>query len=69
METVIIRVNNEYERKKLIDYSIGNGWQTQFFNNLLNQFIETAPKEVPITDEEIMTEIKKYRQNGSTCHF
>ena len=69
METVIIRVKNKRDRKKLIDYSIDNGWQAQIFNNLLNQFIDTAPKDVPITDDEILTEIKKFRQNGSTCHF
>jgi len=69
METVIVRVKNEHDRKKLIDYSVGNGWQAHFFNNLLNQFIDTAPKDVPITDEEIMTEIKKFRQNGNSRHF
>jgi len=68
METVIVRVKNEYDRKKLIDYSTNNGWQAHFFNNLLNQFIDTAPKNVPITDDEILTEIKKFRQNGSR-HF
>ena len=69
METVIIRVKNEYDRKKLINYSTDNGWQAFFFNNLLNQFIDTAPKDVPITDDEIIAEIKKVRQNGTTCHF
>jgi len=69
METVIVRVKNEHDRKKLIDYSIDNGWQAQFFNNLLIQFIETAPKDVPITDDEIMAEIKNFRQNGSTHNF
>jgi len=69
METVIIRVKNENDRQKLINYSIDNGWQAQFFNSLLNQFIDTAPKDVPITDEEIMAEIKKVRQNGTACHF
>ena len=72
METVIIRVKNERDRQKLINYSINNGWQTQSFNNLLNRFINTAPQDVPITDDEIIAEIKKVRQNGTsikTCHF
>jgi hypothetical protein len=69
METVIVRVKNAQERHKLINYSLNNGWQTQYFNNLLNQFIETAPKDVPITEDEIVAEIKKFRQNGSSCHI
>jgi hypothetical protein len=69
METLIIRVKNAHDRKKLINYSIDNGWQVQFFNNLLNRFIDTSPKDVPVSDDEILTEIKKFRQNGSTSHF
>ena len=72
METVIIRVNNEFDRRKLINYSINNGWQAQFFNEMLNEFIETAPQDVPITDDDIMTEIKQVRQDAKshkTNHF
>ena len=72
METVIIRVKNERERQKLIGYSVQNGWQAQSFNSLLNQFIDTAPQNVPLTDDEIVAEVKKVRQNGeagNTCHF
>jgi hypothetical protein len=65
MEIVIVRVRSERDRQKLVNYSADNGWQAQSFNNTLNRFIETAPKNVPITDEEIMTEIKKVRQNGA----
>jgi hypothetical protein len=71
METVIIRVGSELERRKLINYSINNGWQAHSFNERLNEFIETAPKDVPITDDEILAEIKKVRQNAKslkTCH-
>ena len=64
-ETVIIRVKNEQDRKKLIDYSVNNGWQVQSFINVLNQFIDTAPQDVPITDEEILSEIKKVRKKGA----
>jgi hypothetical protein len=67
METVIIRVKSEQDRHQLINYSIENGWQVQFFSNLLDKFIDTAPKDVPITDDEIVTEINKFRQNGSCC--
>jgi len=72
METVIIRVSNERDRRKLINYSIDNGWHAQSFNELLNEFIETAPKDVPITDDEILAEIKQVRQDArtlKTCHF
>ena len=64
-ETVIIRVKDERDRKKLIDYSINNGWQVQSIINVLNQFIDTAPQDVPITDDEILSEIKNVRQNGA----
>jgi hypothetical protein len=72
METVIIRVKSEQDRRKLINYSMNNGWQAQSFNELLNNFIETAPQGVPITDDEILTEIKQVRQDAKflkTCHF
>jgi len=69
METVIVRVKNERDRKKLIDYSVDNGWQAHFFNSLLNQFIDTAPKDVSFTDDEIMAEIKQFRQNVNSRHF
>jgi hypothetical protein len=64
METVIVRVKNKYDRQRLINYSIDNGWQAQSFNRTLKQFIDTAPQNVPITDDEILEEIKKVRQNG-----
>ena len=63
METVIIRVKNKKDRQKLINYSIENGWQAHSINNILNQFIDTAPQDIPITDNEILIEIKKVRQN------
>jgi len=51
---------------------MNNGWKAQSFTELLNEFIETAPQDVPITDDEILTEIKQVRQdakNLQTCHF
>jgi len=71
METVIIRVSSERDRQKLINYSINNGWLAYSFNELLNEFIETAPQDVPITDDEILAEIKQVRQDAKsfkTCH-
>jgi len=72
METVIIRVSNERDRQKLIHYSQHNGWQVRSYNEMLNEFIETAPQDVPITDDEICTEIKQVRQDArfhQTSHF
>jgi len=72
METVIIRVRSAQDRHKLINYSMNNGWQAHSFNEKLNEFIETAPQNVPITDDEILTEIKQVRQDAKfleTCHF
>ena len=72
METVIIRVSSERDRRKLINYSVNNGWQAQSFIEILDEFIETAPKDVPITDDEILAEIKQVRQDAQflkTCRF
>ena len=72
METVVIRVRSESDRKRLINYSMNNGWEAHSFNELLNEFIETAPQDVPITDDEILAEIKQFRQDAKylkTCHF
>ena len=72
METVVIRVSSERDRRKLINYSMNNGWLAQSFNDILDEFIETAPQNVPITDDEIMAEIKQVRQDAKflkTCHF
>jgi len=41
-------------------------------NELLNEFIETAPQDVPITDDDILAEIKQVRQDAKSfkaCHF
>ena len=72
METIIVRVGSENDRQKLINYSINNGWVAQSFNERLNEFIETAPKDVPITEDEILEEIKQVRQDAKylkTCNF
>jgi len=72
METVVIRVSSERDKQKLINYSMNNGWLAQSFNDILDEFIETAPQNVPITDDEIIAEIKQVRQDAKslkTCHF
>jgi len=63
METATVQVKSERAQRKLIGYSVNNGWQARSFSNTLNRFIETAPKNVPITDDEILSEIKQVRQN------
>jgi len=66
METVIVRVGSERDRRRLVNYSMNNGWQTQSFNEVLNRFIDTAPQHVPITDDEILAEIKQVRQDAKS---
>ena len=42
------------------------------FAERLNEFIMTAPRDVPITDEDIMAEIKQARRDAKTSktrHF
>ena len=63
METVIISVANKREARKLMQFSAENGWKSQSMNQLLNWLVKTAPKEVPLNDEDIMNEIREVRKN------
>jgi ligand-binding sensor domain-containing protein len=61
METMIVRVRNKQDIRKLKQFSENNGWQTRSINQILNLFINSAPVNVPLSDEEIIEEIKKVR--------
>jgi ligand-binding sensor domain-containing protein len=61
METMIVRVQNKQDIRKLKQLSESNGWQTRSINQTLNLFINSAPVNVPLSDEEIIEEIKKVR--------
>ncbi|MDR2206941.1 MAG: hypothetical protein LBE36_12400 [Flavobacteriaceae bacterium] len=37
------------------------GWQINFKQNLWDEFIKNSPKNVPISDKEIMDEVKMVR--------
>ena len=63
METMIISVANKREARKLTQFSTENGWKSQSMNQLLNWLVKTAPKEAPLSDEDIMNEIREVRKN------
>jgi len=63
METMLINVRNKREARKLMQFSAENGWKMQSMNQLLEWLVKTAPKEVPLSDEDIMTEIREVRKN------
>jgi hypothetical protein len=63
METMIVRVGNKRDSRKLTQFSAENGWKLQSMNQLLSWLVKTAPKEVPLSDEDIMNEIREVRKN------
>ena len=61
METLIIHVRNKQDSRKLTQFSAENGWKSQSMNQLLSWLVKTAPKDVPLSDEDIMNEIREVR--------
>jgi len=62
MESLIIKVPNKSDVKMLIEISKRMGFKAETLEQKLNHFIRTAPKDVPLTDEEIMEEIYTSRK-------
>ncbi|MDR0698590.1 MAG: hypothetical protein LBG28_05155 [Tannerella sp.] len=62
METVIIPVKNRQDVHKLKQISAANGWQVQSGNDMLRWLIDSAPQDVPMTDDDIMDEIRQVWQ-------
>jgi len=63
METIIISVRSKTEARKLMRFSTENGWQTQSVNQLLDWLVKTAPKDVPLSDDDIKDEIRQVRES------
>jgi hypothetical protein len=63
METMIINVNNKGEARRLRQLVIENGWRSQSMSQLLSWLVRTAPKEVPLSDEDIMNEVREVRKS------
>jgi hypothetical protein len=62
METVIIRMKDRQEVRKLRQLSTTNGWQIQSSGDILRWLIDNAPQDVPLTDDDIMDEIRQMWQ-------
>ncbi|GHT24286.1 hypothetical protein FACS189430_08930 [Bacteroidia bacterium] len=63
METMLIQVDTKQDADRLMEISEANGKKIQSRNRMLQWLIETAPKNVPLTDEDIMAEIRDKRMN------
>jgi hypothetical protein len=61
METMIIQVNSRQDARKLMQFSSSNGWKARSLKQTLRHFIDKAPKNVPLTDDDIMAEIRDVR--------
>jgi hypothetical protein len=64
METVIIHVKDKQDVRILRQMSADNGWQIQSNNDMLRWLIDNAPQDVPLTDDNIMDEIRQVRQGS-----
>jgi hypothetical protein len=62
MESLIIKVPKKSDAKMLMEISKRMGFEAETLEQKLNHFIRTAPKNVPITDDEIMREINTNRK-------
>ena len=62
-ETLIVKVKNKKEVRKLMQISADNGWEVQSREQIVRWLVDTAPKNVLLTDEDIMEEIRAVREN------
>jgi hypothetical protein len=63
METMIIHLKNKQEVYKLQQISDTNGWQTFSLDQKMRWFIDSAPKDIPLTDDDIVNEVRNVRIN------
>lgn len=59
MESIIIKVNNKSYYKFLLDLSKRMGFEIDTLSDKITKYIKSSPKEVPLTDEDILNEIKR----------
>jgi hypothetical protein len=57
MESIIIKVPKKSDAKMLIEISKRMGFVAESLEQKLNRMVRTAPKNVPISDDEIMEEV------------
>ena len=62
MESLIIKVNNKSDYKLLLDLSKRMGFEIETLSDKITKYIKSSPKEVPLTDEDILNEIKSIRK-------
>jgi archaellum component FlaC len=63
MEKLIIDIPNKTDVKFLSEIISRLGFKVERVTDKLNRFVEKAPKNVPISDAEIIAEIKEVRKN------
>jgi hypothetical protein len=62
METVIIQVKDLEDVHKLRQISANNGWLIQSSGDMLRWLIDNAPQDVPLTEDDLMDEIRQMWQ-------
>ncbi|MCX6231453.1 MAG: hypothetical protein NTZ33_07910 [Bacteroidetes bacterium] len=58
MESLLIKVRNKSDYKFLLDLSKRMGFEIETLSEKIKRYIKTSPKNVPLTDDDIMNEIK-----------
>jgi hypothetical protein len=64
MESLIIKVPKKSDAKMLMEISKRMGFKAETLEQKLNHFIRTTPKDVPLTDDDIMGEIYASRKKA-----
>jgi hypothetical protein len=68
MESIIIKVPNKTDINLLLNISKRMGFKAETVDQKINKFIRSAPKNVPISDDDIMSEIYASRKNAKGKH-
>lgn len=64
MESLLIKVRNKNDYKFLLDLSKRMGFEIETLSDKIKKYIKTSPKNVPLTDDDIMNEIKSVRKSS-----
>jgi hypothetical protein len=64
MESLLIKVRNKNDYKFLLDLSKRMGFEIETLSDKIKKYIKTSPKNIPLTEDDIMNEIKSERKSS-----
>jgi hypothetical protein len=64
MESLLIKVRNKNDYKFLLDLSKRMGFEIETISDKIKKYIKTSPKNIPLTEDDIMNEIKSERKSS-----